>query len=294
TGISASEQRSMQVALGYALQHLATWPDELRAPPPAWRTAARAGQPPPAWPLTRPYAVRLERIGGRKIQVIKDLRNVLGVGLKDAKELADRAPGLVAQFIGFQQASYLVKALNNAGAMAVLIKPPEMHHVQPQLLLSGLRSPGNRYTAIRILEEQGGCTAADARHIIDRIMEGSPQQVGANLTPAERDTLRTRLEELSVQVETVDIPQLTSELIAPPLPSYPPQTLVLTGYDRRQKIRAIKAIRTVTALGLKEAKDLSEGGFPVTIKLTLRNLSWDDARQVLRDGGVIFEDPSGH
>lgn len=61
-------------------------------------------------------SVNLTSAGGQKIQVIKVLREALGIGLKEAKDLADAAPKAVKQGILREEAEELKKKLEAAGA----------------------------------------------------------------------------------------------------------------------------------------------------------------------------------
>lgn len=61
-------------------------------------------------------SVNLTSAGGQKIQVIKVLREALGLGLKEAKDLADAAPKTVKQGIPREEAEELKKKLETAGA----------------------------------------------------------------------------------------------------------------------------------------------------------------------------------
>ncbi len=58
----------------------------------------------------------LKAAGGQKIQVIKVLRDVLGLGLKEAKDLADAAPKPVKEGIAVKEAEELKAKLEAAGA----------------------------------------------------------------------------------------------------------------------------------------------------------------------------------
>ncbi len=58
--------------------------------------------------------------GGQKIQVIKVLREVLGIGLKEAKDLVDAAPKVVKEGLKKEEAEELKKKLEGAGATAEL------------------------------------------------------------------------------------------------------------------------------------------------------------------------------
>ena len=54
------------------------------------------------------------------------------------------------------------------------------------------------------------------------------------------------------------------------------------------KINVIKAVRSITTLGLKEAKDVVEGA-PATIKESIGKNEADEAKKVLEDAGATVE-----
>ncbi|MDP3729849.1 MAG: 50S ribosomal protein L7/L12 [bacterium] len=66
------------------------------------------------------FNVLLKDGGGQKIQVIKVLREVLGIGLKEAKDLTDAAPKVVKEGMKKEEAEDLKKKLEGAGATAEL------------------------------------------------------------------------------------------------------------------------------------------------------------------------------
>ncbi len=61
-------------------------------------------------------SVHLKNAGDKKIQVIKVVREVLGLGLKEAKDLVDSAPKLVKESLKPEEAEDLKKKLEEAGA----------------------------------------------------------------------------------------------------------------------------------------------------------------------------------
>lgn len=61
-------------------------------------------------------SVNLTNAGGQKIQVIKVLREALGLGLKEAKDVADAAPKTIKEGIAREKAEELKKKLEAAGA----------------------------------------------------------------------------------------------------------------------------------------------------------------------------------
>lgn len=62
------------------------------------------------------FNVILKAAGDKKIQVIKVIREVLGLGLKEAKDLADAAPKIVKEGLKKAEAEDLKKKLEEAGA----------------------------------------------------------------------------------------------------------------------------------------------------------------------------------
>lgn len=66
------------------------------------------------------FNVELKSAGGQKIAVIKILREAIGLGLKEAKDLADAAPKVVKEGMDKAGAEELKKKLEEAGATVEL------------------------------------------------------------------------------------------------------------------------------------------------------------------------------
>jgi len=66
------------------------------------------------------FSVVLTEIGAKKINVIKEVRAITGLGLKEAKELVEAAPKPVKEGIEKAEAEVLKKKLEAAGAKAEL------------------------------------------------------------------------------------------------------------------------------------------------------------------------------
>lgn len=62
------------------------------------------------------FDVILQSAGDKKIGVIKVVREVTGLGLKDAKALVDGAPGIVKEGLPKAEAEGMKKQLEEAGA----------------------------------------------------------------------------------------------------------------------------------------------------------------------------------
>ena len=62
------------------------------------------------------FTVVLKSAGAQKIQVIKAVREITGLGLKDAKDLVDGAPKDVKAGVNKAEAEDIAKKLKDAGA----------------------------------------------------------------------------------------------------------------------------------------------------------------------------------
>ncbi len=64
------------------------------------------------------FDVILEAAGEKKIQVIKEVRTLTSLGLKEAKDLVDGAPKAVKEGVSKADADAVLKKLTDAGAKA--------------------------------------------------------------------------------------------------------------------------------------------------------------------------------
>jgi large subunit ribosomal protein L7/L12 len=66
------------------------------------------------------FTVSLDAAGDKKIQVIKVVRAVTGLGLKEAKELVDNAPSNVKEGVTKDEADQVKAQLEEAGGLVTL------------------------------------------------------------------------------------------------------------------------------------------------------------------------------
>jgi large subunit ribosomal protein L7/L12 len=66
------------------------------------------------------FTVELTNAGGKKIAVIKAVREVTDLGLKDAKDLVDKAPATVKENVPKEEAEQMKQKLEAAGAKVEL------------------------------------------------------------------------------------------------------------------------------------------------------------------------------
>jgi large subunit ribosomal protein L7/L12 len=77
---------------------------------------AAAGAAPAAAEEKTEFAVVLTAVGANKINVIKAVREVTSLGLKEAKDLVDGAPKTVKEGINKEEAETIKKKFTEAGA----------------------------------------------------------------------------------------------------------------------------------------------------------------------------------
>ena len=81
---------------------------------------AAGGDAPDAAAEKDEFDVVLTAIGEKKVQVIKVVRAITGLGLKEAKDVVDGAPGSVKEGVAKAEAEDIKKQLEEAGATVEL------------------------------------------------------------------------------------------------------------------------------------------------------------------------------
>ncbi len=87
---------------------------------PAGGGAAGGGAAAPAAEEKTEFTVVLKAGGEKKIQVIKEIRAITNLGLKEAKDLVEGAPGTVKEGVSKQEAEEIKKKLEAQGAVVEL------------------------------------------------------------------------------------------------------------------------------------------------------------------------------
>ena len=77
---------------------------------------AAAGAAAPAVEEKTEFDVILKSFGAKKLDVIKAVREITGLGLKEAKEMVEGAPKAVKEGVSKDEAESVKKALEEAGA----------------------------------------------------------------------------------------------------------------------------------------------------------------------------------
>ena len=106
------------LSLGKAAQLVKAMEDRwgVSAAAPAAVVAAAPGAGGAAAEEQTEFAVVLKEAGAKKINVIKVVREITGLGLKEAKELVDGAPSKVKEAVAKDEADSIAEKLKEAGA----------------------------------------------------------------------------------------------------------------------------------------------------------------------------------
>lgn len=82
--------------------------------------AGAAGAAAPAAEEKSEFNVVLKEAGAEKIKVIKAVREITGLGLKDAKDLVDKAPATLKEAVAKEEAEAMKAKLAEVGATVEL------------------------------------------------------------------------------------------------------------------------------------------------------------------------------
>jgi large subunit ribosomal protein L7/L12 len=74
------------------------------------------GEAAPAAEEQTEFTVAITGVGDKKINVIKEVRTITSLGLKEAKDLVEKLPGVVKEGIPKEEAEAIAKQLTEAGA----------------------------------------------------------------------------------------------------------------------------------------------------------------------------------
>jgi large subunit ribosomal protein L7/L12 len=96
------------------------WGITAAAPVAVAAAGAAGGAAAPAEEEKTSFDVVLTEAGGQKIQVIKVVRAITGLGLKEAKDLVDSAPKAVKEGVAQDEADSVKAQLEEAGASVEL------------------------------------------------------------------------------------------------------------------------------------------------------------------------------
>ncbi len=93
---------------------------EPAAAAPVMMAGPAAGGAADAAPAQTEFNVILKDAGAAKLNVVKEVKNITGLGLKEAKDIVDSAPAAVKEKVSKEEAESIKAALEAAGAVVEL------------------------------------------------------------------------------------------------------------------------------------------------------------------------------
>jgi large subunit ribosomal protein L7/L12 len=117
------------------------------------------------------FDVVLVAVGEKKINVIKEVRAITGLGLKEAKDLVEAAPKTVKEAATKQEAEDIKKKLEEVGAKKIQV--------------------------IKVIREITSLGLKEAKDLVD----GAPSLVKEGIEKAEADAIKAKLEAEGATVE---------------------------------------------------------------------------------------------
>ncbi len=94
------------------------WGVSAAAPVAVAAAGAAGGAAAPAAEEKTEFTVTLKTVGENKVGVIKAIRTITALGLKEAKDLVEGAPSVVKEAVSKDEAATIKKQLEEAGATA--------------------------------------------------------------------------------------------------------------------------------------------------------------------------------
>jgi len=117
------------------------------------------------------FTVMLASAGDKKIEVIKEVRAITGLGLKEAKDLVEGAPKAVKEGVSKDDANKFKEQLEKAGAKKIQV--------------------------IKVVRELTGLGLKEAKDLVD----GAPKTLKENVSKDEAAQIKAKLEAEGAGVE---------------------------------------------------------------------------------------------
>lgn len=230
----------------------------------------------PAGPMASLY---LNVTGPNKIAVIKSIRQLTGLGLKEAKDLAEAAPCEITKAAPLDEAEAVLRQLTADGARATLTRLDSPGEAPVTLRLSGYGA--YKINVIKLIKDLTGLGLKETKDLVEST-DQAPAVVGS-FPRAEAERVIRELRALGV---TASIDE-DGAAAAP----RPPEAVLVLHAHGPNKINVIKIVRELTGLGLKDAKDLVEATAqgPVRLGAPQEKTRAEAALYELRSAGASAE-----
>lgn len=125
---------------------------------------------PPTYTGYATYNVVLENAGSQKLEVVKVVKNLLGIGLKEAKDLVDSAPCTLLENVDYETASELFNALAALEATVQMVPVGEADPADPSgTWMTTVWNATSNASLAGVLRDELGLTLSEAIALISSI-----------------------------------------------------------------------------------------------------------------------------
>lgn len=232
--------------------------------------------------------VTLESSGSSKLNVVKVVKAITGLGLRESKEIVDSAPAIVRQGISKEEADSVQAQLQQAGGTAGTacsggsdsVTPPTGPIPTADCTVTLENSGFKKINVIKTVRAISGLGLKGAKDLV----ENTPAIVRQGISKQEADADQSKLQAEGAVASTACSGRGDS-VIPPTAPSPVAGCTVILKNAGAKKVNVIKAVRAINGLGLKEAKDLVEST-PVIVKQGISKKQADSDQAQLRQEGA--------
>ena len=212
----------------------------------------------------------LRDAGPGKLNVVKIVKTILGLGLKEAKDLVEQG-GVMKADVSREEAEAIKAQMVEAGATVEIqvhgaTEPEPMLAPTPAPTPTGgfdvvlLDAGPGKLNVVKIVKTILGLGLKEAKDLVE---QGGVMK--ANVSREEAEAIKAQLVEAGATVE------IRGDGAPAPKPEPNPEPTPSEGFDvvlhdaGPGKLNVVKIVKTILGLGLKEAKDLvDQGGVMVT------------------------------
>jgi len=146
------------------------------------------------------FSVILKSAGHAKLGVVKCVKELTGLGLKDSKELVDNAPSTISRGLSKAEAEIIATTLKKAGAVVEIKKTLPGNSVSASQKTSFtviLKSAGHaKLGVIKCVKELTGLGLKDSKELVDN----APSTIRRGLSKSEAEIIATTLKKAGAEV----------------------------------------------------------------------------------------------
>lgn len=225
--------------------------------------------------------VKLTSVGANKLDVIKKIKEISGLGLKEAKELVENVPSIIKENVDIVTAEALKKQLEEVGATVEITDKPETAETKKCFNVFLISAGANKLNVIKLIREFSGLGLGEAKVLVEN---NAPAIIKENVNIATAEDIKKQLEEAGATVEIIGNSETDTTL----------ENLTGTSFNIILKsagassLQIVKLIKNLNGLPLKEAKNLVESA-PTIIKENVDRETAEDIKKQLETAGATVE-----